>query len=69
YDVSSNWGNWAYIAGVGVDPRSVRKFNMQIQAQKYDSNGAYRKWGLEQNWEVPEDALPEEFPGTFHEMH
>ena len=24
YDVSSNWGNWAYLAGVGNDPRGQR---------------------------------------------
>ena len=46
YDVSSNWGNWAYIAGVGADPRPVRKFNMQIQAQKYDPNRVLQKVGL-----------------------
>jgi hypothetical protein len=23
YDVCSNWGNWAYLAGVGNDPRST----------------------------------------------
>jgi len=66
YDVSSNWGNWAYIAGVGADSRPVRKFNLQIQAKKYDPDGSYRKWGQEQCWDVPEDALPGPFPGSFH---
>jgi hypothetical protein len=28
YDVCSNWGNWAYLAGVGNDPRH-RYFNIQ----------------------------------------
>ncbi len=28
YDVSSNWGNWQYVAGVGNDPRGeARVFN------------------------------------------
>lgn len=27
YDVSSNWGNWQYLAGVGNDPREARVFN------------------------------------------
>ncbi|KAL8821887.1 MAG: hypothetical protein Q9191_007221 [Dirinaria sp. TL-2023a] len=27
YDVSSNWGNWQYNAGVGNDPRETRTFN------------------------------------------
>lgn len=45
YDPCSNWGNWAYLAGVGQDPRN-RVFNTQLQAQKYDGEGLYRaKWG------------------------
>ncbi len=27
YDLSSNWGNWQYLAGVGNDPREARVFN------------------------------------------
>ncbi|MFN3578845.1 MAG: DASH family cryptochrome [Pseudomonas sp.] len=41
YDVASNWGNWAYIAGVGHDPRGGRAFNVAMQAQRYDPDGAY----------------------------
>jgi deoxyribodipyrimidine photo-lyase len=66
FDVSSNWGNWAYIAGVGADPRPVRKFNMVVQAERYDSDGSYRKWGKAQGWRVPEESLPIEFPGEFY---
>lgn len=45
YDVYSNWGNWAYIAGVGNDPREQRYFNVLLQAQKYDKQGRYvRHW-------------------------
>ena len=40
YDVESNWGNWNYLAGVGVDPRD-RKFNTSRQADMYDPNGEY----------------------------
>jgi deoxyribodipyrimidine photo-lyase len=43
YDVHSNQGNWAYIAGVGTDPRGGRAFNIQKQAQDYDRSGDYRK--------------------------
>ncbi len=44
YDPCSNWGNWAYLAGVGQDPRN-RVFNTQLQAAKYDAGGVYRrKW-------------------------
>jgi deoxyribodipyrimidine photo-lyase len=43
YDVSNNWGNWMYVAGVGNDPRENRMFNVQKQAQQYDPNEKYRK--------------------------
>lgn len=41
YDPASNWGNWAYIAGVGNDPRPNRKFNTRSQAERYDPEGKY----------------------------
>jgi deoxyribodipyrimidine photo-lyase len=41
YDVSSNYGNWQYISGVGVDPREDRVFNVTLQAKKYDPKGHY----------------------------
>ncbi len=66
YDVSSNWGNWAYIAGVGADARPVRKFNIAKQASTYDSDESYREWVLSQNWHIPENALPSNFPGIFN---
>ena len=43
YDVCSNWGNWAYLAGVGNDPRGQRLFNTEKQALDYDKTGEYRK--------------------------
>jgi len=46
YDVSSNWGNWAYIAGVGNDPRGHRFFNIEKQANEYDKKMIYRKLWL-----------------------
>lgn len=42
YDPASNWANWAYLAGVGNDPRPVRRFNTVKQAQDYDANRAFR---------------------------
>lgn len=46
YDVSSNWGNWTYLAGVGNDPRGKRVFDTQKQAKEYDSDGKFRSlWG------------------------
>ncbi|KAG8747837.1 hypothetical protein FRC10_011283 [Ceratobasidium sp. 414] len=41
YDPSSNYGNWAYVAGVGNDPRENRKFNVIKQAKDYDPEGEY----------------------------
>ncbi|KAI9056261.1 hypothetical protein LZ554_001188 [Drepanopeziza brunnea f. sp. 'monogermtubi'] len=44
YDLSSNWGNWQYLAGVGNDPRGeARIFNPVKQAFDYDPHGDYVK--------------------------
>jgi len=45
YDVHSNYGNWLYSAGVGNDPRD-RKFNIQGQAERYDTKGNYQRLWL-----------------------
>ncbi len=70
YDVSSNWGNWQYVAGVGNDPRGDRRiFNPVRQAFEYDKEGAYiRTWVPElrtlqnlqnvyQPWTTPAEIL------------
>lgn len=45
YDVCSNWGNWAYLAGVGNDPRGNRYFNIEKQATDYDKKKEFRnRW-------------------------
>ncbi|MFD1614049.1 DASH family cryptochrome [Gelatiniphilus marinus] len=46
YDVHSNYGNWMYVAGVGNDPRD-RKFNVDLQAKRYDANYKYRNTWLQ----------------------
>ena len=46
YDVCSNWGNWAYLAGVGNDPRGHRYFNIEKQANDYDKNNEFRNLWL-----------------------
>lgn len=61
YDVCSNYGNWAYIAGVGVDPRGYRYFNTFSQAQQYDRHALYTK-----TW-VPELKVLEE--SDIHEIY
>jgi deoxyribodipyrimidine photo-lyase len=47
YDVHSNYGNWMYVAGVGNDPRD-RKFNVDLQAERYDSNGKFQQLWLQE---------------------
>lgn len=49
YDVSANWGNWAYIAGVGNDPRGGRKMDPEKQAGQFDKQGNYRTLWLKQS--------------------
>ncbi len=47
YDPASNWGNWAYQAGVGQDPRD-RRFDPAHQAALYDPEGLYvRRWNAD----------------------
>jgi deoxyribodipyrimidine photo-lyase len=46
YDVASNWLNWAYVAGVGNDPREDRYFNTESQVKKYDPKENYVKLWL-----------------------
>lgn len=46
FDVYSNQGNWAYIAGRGTDPRGGRRFDVEHQARTHDPDGAYRRLWL-----------------------
>ena len=41
YCPAANWGNWAYAAGVGADPRGFRGFDVARQARQYDPVGEY----------------------------
>lgn len=51
YQVSVNWGNWQYIAGVGVDPRGGRHFNLNKQQQVHDPDKRYiRRWCGDQDF-------------------
>lgn len=69
YDVSSNWGNWQYVAGVGNDPRGdARVFNPVKQAMDYDGKGEYvRAWVPELRGLGSEDRKddPETLMGLF----
>jgi deoxyribodipyrimidine photo-lyase len=68
YCPSNNWGNWAYVAGVGNDPRDSRSFNVLKQAKEFDPHGDYvRLWipelkhipagKIHEPWKVPADRL------------
>lgn len=49
YSPASNWGNWAYIAGVGNDPRENRYFSPK-NLTDLDPKGEYaRLWLTEEN--------------------
>lgn len=56
YDLSNNWGNWQYVAGVGNDPRQGRKFNPVKQALDYDKGGAYIKAWVQELRDVDVDG-------------
>ena len=47
YDLSSNWGNWQYNAGVGNDPREARVFNPVKQAYDYGGGEYVKTWMME----------------------
>lgn len=58
YDVSSNWGNWQYVAGVGNDPRGeARVFNPIKQAVEYDPDGEFVKAWIEELRDVDDPQV------------
>lgn len=57
YDVTSNWGNWNQIAGVGSDPREERPVNILSQARRYDPDGSYVKHWLPELRDLPADKV------------
>ncbi len=71
YDVTSNWGNWNYVAGVGSDPREDRYFNILSQAQRYDPKGEYVKLWLPELADLPADKvhLPDKLSFAEQETH
>jgi deoxyribodipyrimidine photo-lyase len=61
YNPASNWGNWAYIAGVGNDPRENRKFNILKQAFDYDPKGEYVKRWIPELCSLPSEWVHQPF--------
>ena len=43
YSPASNWGNWAAVAGVGIDPREHRTYNIAKLIKDLDPRGEYTK--------------------------
>lgn len=41
YDPCSNWGNWNSVAGVSIDAKESKYYNVVKQAKKYDPYGSY----------------------------
>lgn len=68
YDVTSNWGNWNYVAGVGSDPREDRYFNILKQAYRYDPDGVYVKLWLPELAELPTDKVHQPDALSFQEQ-
>lgn len=54
YDPCSNYGNWAYNATVGHDPRN-RYFNILLQADKYDKKGEFIRHWLPELKQIPNE--------------
>jgi deoxyribodipyrimidine photo-lyase len=45
YSPASNWGNWAFVAGLGHDPRDNKYFNIAKQAGELETNSDFiNKW-------------------------
>ncbi len=41
YSPASNWGNWAYIAGMATDARDSRYFNIGKQSRELETKGVF----------------------------
>lgn len=54
YDPASNWGNWAYLAGIASDPRQRRQINVLRQARQLDPQAAYVSLWLPELHGVPQ---------------
>ncbi len=54
YDVASNWGNWAYLAGISFDPRRSMAFNALRQAHQYDPEASYVSLWLPELRHIPQ---------------
>ncbi|ELZ83029.1 deoxyribodipyrimidine photolyase [Haloferax elongans ATCC BAA-1513] len=58
YDPASNYGNWAYIAGVGNDSRD-RYFDIVAQARRYDADAEFVTHWLPELADLPPEYAHE----------
>lgn len=52
-ETASNNGGWQWAASTGVDPKPLRIFNPELQAQKFDPEGVYIKTYVPELQNVP----------------
>lgn len=52
-ETASNNGGWQWAASTGVDPKPLRIFNPQLQAERFDPDGLYIKRYLPELQKVP----------------
>jgi deoxyribodipyrimidine photo-lyase len=57
YSPSTNWGNWAYVAGISNDPKENRHCNIYKQAKDSDPKAEYVKLWLPELADLPADKL------------
>ncbi|WP_338738203.1 DASH family cryptochrome [Haloplanus salilacus] len=67
YDPASNYGNWAYVAGVGNDSRN-RSFDVLGQAKRYDPEAAYVRQWLPELADLPAAHAHEPWRATAEEL-
>ena len=60
YDPCLNYGNWAYNATIGHDPRN-RYFNILGQAERYDPENEYVKHWLPELSNLPDEYIQKPF--------
>ncbi|WP_435364342.1 DASH family cryptochrome [Haloarchaeobius sp. DYHT-AS-18] len=68
YDPCSNYGNWAYIAGVGNDSRD-KYFDIVWQANRYDPDAEYVKRWIPELASLPAEYAHEPWTMPRHQRH
>ena len=69
YDPCSNWGNWNYVAGVGMDPRSDRYFNVIGQGKRYDPDAEFIKHWLPELSKLDSDVIHDPYKWEGNELY